>query len=145
MTIGVPTLSARTQYLDLGENLDVYQVVGVGGAVLSAENITGVSYGTLMAKDAQTAHAGGGQANGVVIVAPITRFSVVASAGDSATLPHALPGMTITIINTTATSMNVFPALGETIQGGAANAQQAVPATTATIFYAVAANAWWIK
>jgi len=145
MALGTPTQTARAQYLDLGEGLDVYQIIGQGGVVLSAETLTGVSYGTKMATAGLTAHAGGGQANGVLIIAPITQFSTVGSAGDSATLPHALAGMVVTVINSTATSMNVFPASGETINGGAANAQVAVTNATPTIFYAISAGAWWTK
>lgn len=92
-----------------------------------------------------TAHAGGGQANGVLITAMQAFFSVVASAGDSARLTNALPGLEIAVINQTATSMNVFPAVGEQINGLAANTQVPVAGSTVTVFFCGVAGQWWTK
>jgi hypothetical protein len=54
------------------------------------------------------------------------------NASFSELLPASKPEMEITVINMTATSMNVFPASGEAINFGAANAALAVAAATAT-------------
>lgn len=95
---------------------------------------------------ALTAHSGGGQALGTPITAAQNIFTVVAAPGDSALLPAAKPGMQIAVINATAaTSMNVFPASGETINAGAADAALAVGGATATIFYCATAGNWRTK
>lgn len=140
------TQTARSQYLDLGENLDVYQVIGVGGAVLSGETIQNLSYGTKAAQDGVTATPAGTQANSVKLTS-INRFTTVASAGDSATLPPSAPGMTVVNINDAATNaMNVFPSLGDKINALATNAafSQTV-ASGPTIFYCTAAGQWRTK
>ena len=96
-------------------------------------------------QDGLTAHSGGGQANGTPITAMVARFSTVAVAADSGTLPPSVPGMQIAVVNATANSMNVFPATGETINTGAANAAIAVAGNTVTIFFCLTAGAWWTK
>jgi hypothetical protein len=86
-------------------------------------------YPTVTSQDALTAHAGGGQGSAVPIVAQLTRFTVVATGADSSILPNMKAGMaSLTVINAGAAAMNVFPAVGETINGGAANAAFSVPA-----------------
>ena len=60
---------------------------------------------------------------GVVIV------STVGSSGDSLTLPYGTPSRaTVTVKNQSATSMDLFPPLGDTINGGSANAALAITA-----------------
>jgi hypothetical protein len=64
-----------------------------------------------------TARAGGAQLGATQITTTYSRFTVVASAGDSAVLPGAGPGLEYVVKNATATnSMNVFPAAAS--QGG---------------------------
>lgn len=103
------------------------------------------SFETQSTSEALTAHAGGGQGSALPITSMVSRFSVVGSAGDSAVLPVGVQGMTITVINSVATSMNVFPASGGTINGGSANAQVAVTNAAPTIFFCTSANNWWTK
>jgi hypothetical protein len=67
-------------------------------------------------RDNLVAHAGGLQALATPITTTYSRFTVVASAGDSALLPPAAPGLDYLVKNATVTSMNIFPA-GVT-QGG---------------------------
>ena len=116
-------------------------------AALAAGAITGnFAIGGLFiggAANALTAHAGGGQTNGIPLTASINRVTTVASAGDSGLLPSALAGAEITVINDAASnSMNVFPASSETINALSANAAFAVAAgKTATFFSAV--NGKW--
>lgn len=106
------------------------------------------SFQTVSYQPSLTAHAGGGQGAATPITSMNAFFSVVGTIGDSAVLPNAKPGMEITVINQTATSMNVFPASGETINGAAANTAVAVvggASGSVTIFYCAVAGAWWTK
>jgi hypothetical protein len=102
------------------------------------------SFETQSTSAPMTAHAGGGQANGTLITTMVGVFGTVATAGDSALLPVSVQGMTITVINTTATSMNVFPQVGDKTNG-TLNASVAVTSAAPTIFYCTAAGAWVTK
>lgn len=94
-------------------------------------------------QDGVTAHAGGGQANGVLITANVVNVTTVATAADSLRLPPAISGVDIVVHNSAAlNSMNVFPATGETINGGAANAALAIGAGKSTTFTCLTNGAW---
>lgn len=92
--------------------------------------------------DAQAAHAGGGQANGTLLSAMVTRFTTVTTAADSATLPTSVAGMSRTVANATATSMNVFPDVGGQINALGANTAFAVAAGKNVIFECTTALQW---
>lgn len=146
------TPTARDQYVDMGEALDIIQVLGPGGAVLTGQTLNGLFYGTRMATDNVTAHAGGGQALGVPVTTPLFRVTTVGTAADSITLPPAIRGNEITIINdAAANAMNVFPAVGETINGAAANTALSILAQNGTgtagtiLFYCFSNGAWRTK
>lgn len=94
--------------------------------------------------DTLTAHAGGGQASALQLVAGINRVTVVATAGDSVKLPLATAGGTCTVINADSTeSLNVFPATGDTINALGANAAFALAAGKTVIFSAAGALFWY--
>lgn len=94
-------------------------------------------------QDTQTAHAGGGQAAGFPIAQMVTRFTVVATAGDSATLPtSATPGICCVVNNSSANSMNVFPDLGGQINALGANAAFALAAGKTAEFTASSVLQW---
>src|SRR4029077_5711506 len=144
--MAIPSTTARDQYIDMGENLDVVQVLGPGGAVLTGQTVTGFFYGTKMASDNLTATPGGTQGNSILITTPISRFSTVATLNDSATLPPGLRGMEITIINDGAQSMKVFPALGEQINNAAANTGfTPLAAGTPVLFFCTSNGQWHTK
>lgn len=94
---------------------------------------------------ALTAHAGGGQANGTPLISGFNTFTVVATAADSATLPVDSEGQTVQVTNTSANSMNVYPASGGTINALSANTALAVAAGSTTTFYGTGTNAWHSK
>jgi hypothetical protein len=94
------------------------------------------------AADALTAHAGGGQASALPITTQMARFTVVGTAADSAVLPSAVPGMSYTVSNAAAASMNVFPATGEIINALSANAAFAVAAGKTCEFVCMKAGQW---
>ena len=98
---------------------------------------------TQSSQDGLTAKAGGGQGGGPTINRMINRVTTVATAADSVTLPASATGMTITVINAAAAnSMNMFPATGETINGGAANAALAVAANKTASGYCAGTGNW---
>jgi hypothetical protein len=94
------------------------------------------------AADSLTAHADGGQSTGTPIAAVISRFTVVATAGDSVLLPPALPGIVLYIVNAAAASMDVFPLTGESINALAPDAAFAVGANTLGLFICAATGHW---
>lgn len=89
-----------------------------------------------------TAYAGGGQANATVLAAAFNRVTTVATAADSVKLPVARAGMTIVVKNAGASSMNVFPATGGTINALSANTAFAVASGAAAMFVSTLAGAW---
>jgi hypothetical protein len=90
-----------------------------------------------------TAHAGGGQANAVPITARYAEISVCATLHDSVILPKALPGMSVSIANAGAAGADVYPATGEKINNGAANAIFALSNGKNAMFFCVAAGNWY--
>lgn len=76
------------------------------------------------------AAAGGGQANGTPIVSAAANFSTVATAGDSASLKPWSPRVVFVANNDATESMDLFPTVGGTINGGAVDAAFAVAAGT---------------
>jgi hypothetical protein len=70
---------------------------------------------TLSFADALTAHAGGTQAAGLLLTGLINRVSTVATLGDSVLLPASAPGLSVTVINNGALSMQVYGSGTDTI------------------------------
>jgi hypothetical protein len=107
-------------------------------------HISGVVFTS--SNDNMAATAGGGQNVGARLNSGLNRFTVVVTAGDSAQLPSILAGEAeghVVVINDDlTTSMNVFPATGETMNG-AANASAAVAANSAAFFMLVKSVAGW--
>ncbi|SIO50121.1 hypothetical protein SAMN05443247_06638 [Bradyrhizobium erythrophlei] len=106
-----------------------------------------------------TATAGGLQLGATPITRTYSRFTTVVTAGDSAVLPPAGPGLEYIVKNAHATnSMNIFPAAvtqggfrgdgpnipaGDSINALAANAAFALAAGKAVRFFCVANNGIW--
>lgn len=104
---------------------------------------TGANWEMDIALDGQTAHAGGGQGSATLIAASMVRFSTVVTAGDSAILPASKPGMNIIVTNATAaTSMNVFPAVGDAINALGANAAFALGGGKSVTFICYTSGQW---
>lgn len=94
------------------------------------------------AADSLTAHAGGGQGSATPITTQMARFTTVATIADSSVLPSAIPGMSYTVMNAGAASMNVFPATGEIINALSANAAFAVASGKTCEFVCAKAGQW---
>lgn len=90
------------------------------------------------------AHAGGGQANATPLTTMVNRVTVVATAGDSVALPTLAPGLEITVIDASATSMDVYPknGSGDAINLLAANAAYVHAAAKVVTFFCVTAGQW---
>lgn len=93
-----------------------------------------------------TAHAGGGQGSALALTSMVNRVTTVGSAADSVVLPATVANVSIgplTVINAAASnSMNVFPASGDAINAGAANAAFAIAANKTATFYSAGAGQW---
>ena len=97
----------------------------------------------LVAVNALTAKAGGGQGSATPLPAVINRVTTVASANDSVLLPAAAPGLQITVTNAAATnSANVFPGTGDQINSLGANAAFALAAGKTVTFFSTVAGQW---
>lgn len=119
----------------------------------------GVSYGTesqsrdmvlaaafidLSGQDDLTAKVGGGQSGATSVAAyQYSRFTGVASAGDSSVLGGAILGRWRVVTNAHATNaMNVYPAVGEQINALGLNNPFSIPATKTCFFFAGPAGRW---
>jgi len=126
------------------EQLDV-AALGSGTPAIAINMISPCAW---VSVDALTAHAGGGQANATKIDGSVqqARVSIVASAADSIVLPPSYVGAEIAIMNdASANAMNVFPAVGESINLLSANTALSVAIQTVTIFYCFAIGKWKTK
>lgn len=89
-----------------------------------------------------TAHAGGGQGSAVQLTTTVNNITVSATAGDSVLLPEAVAGLRVVVQNYGAASAAVFPATGETIDGGSANASINLPSGARIEFIATTTSNW---
>lgn len=69
-----------------------------------------------------TAFATGGQASATQLTEEFNEVSTVATAGDSVKLPAAVAGLNCIVFNDGAATLALFPATGDTINDGSANA-----------------------
>jgi hypothetical protein len=139
----IDDVAAATGVAQMAGSVTIYACT-VAGAWYSNGIGTGYagSFPTQSYQDAMTAHAGGGQGSATAISTVMSRFTTVATAGDSSVLPASKPGMTLTVINAGAASMNVFPATGEQINALGANGAFAVAAGKTCQFYCTVAGQW---
>ena len=80
-------------------------------------------YQTLSYVNGLVAFAGGGQANATILSQMTNRVSNVASVNDSVKLPVSASGMNLTVINTGANTMAVFPSGSDVVNGSASVTQ----------------------
>jgi len=105
-----------------------------GNATFSANVIRSVQAG-ITASTTQTQGQG-------PLTKDINEISVCANANDTVTMPAAVAGLTITIINNGAQTLKIFPASGDQFSGSAADAAVTL-ATTANVRYtAINATLW---
>lgn len=132
----------------MGQSLVIY-TCSQNGAWRSeglATGFGGPGLQTVSSQDGLTAKAGGGQGGGPTINRMLNTVATVATAADSVTLPASFVGGQIAVVNrAAANSMNVFPAVGESINLLAANTAIAIAAGTMLIFYCSTAGTWFTK
>lgn len=97
---------------------------------------------TLATDDSVTATPSGTQGNSYQMKTTVIRVTTVATGGDSITLAPAKPGKMRVIINGTATSMNVFPGVGDQINGAGANTAAAVAGNKTAILFCLTQGNW---
>jgi hypothetical protein len=145
------TATARDQYIDQGEHIDLVQTLTPGGPVASGQTWNGQLYGQQMAQDNVTATHLGTQATSLLVTGPMIRVTTVASAADSILLPPSVRGMEIVVVNdAAANAMQVFASGTDTINGTAGATGVSVAALNGsgagpTIFYCFSNGAWRTK
>jgi hypothetical protein len=90
-----------------------------------------------------TAYAGGGQANATELTKQGNIITTAGTEGDSVKLPVGVLGQTIDVVNSTAVKIEVFPATGEQILGGATNASAGLP--TGAMAFTFSGSFWSIS
>lgn len=99
------------------------------------------SFQTLAFIDAMTAVAGG-QGSAVALAGMINRVTTCPSSG-GVLLPASAGGLMITVINSGANTLSVFPAGSDTINSLAASAAFLVPAGGVALFNCTVAGSWF--
>ena len=90
-----------------------------------------------------TAAAGGGQANATLLSSAYNSVDTVVTANDSVKLPQAKPGVSITVINTTANAAQVFGSGTDTINAVAYGTGVSHPAGKVAVYYCAALGKWF--
>lgn len=109
------TETAMTDDVQVNGNIDFK-----GNLTTSANHIKSVQAGI-------TADTGSIQ-DGSPLTKDINEISTCVNIGDAVTMPPAAAGLNITIINNGATAADVFPASGDTLNGGTVNVAEALAA-----------------
>ena len=126
-------------------NSTVFYICAVAGSWETeglAAGFGGPGLQTQSTQDGLTAKVGGGQLGGPTINRMLNRFTVVTSIADSATLPVSAKGLSVTIVNAAANSMNVFPFTGDAINALGANAAFALAGGKTATFYCTSVGQW---
>lgn len=89
-----------------------------------------------------TAHAGGGQGSAVLLTGEFNNITISATSGDSVKLPPAVVGLRATVKNNGAANAAVFPATGDTIDGGSVNSAVVLPVGGSLTFNAINSTDW---
>lgn len=77
------------------------------------------------------------------LTADVNVITTAATNPSGVTLPTATAGRFVKVINRGANAINVYPATGGTIDGGAANASVQLPVNGEALFFAVSTTAWF--
>lgn len=127
----------------------IFSVNDISGIPLITANASGVvsfvttggfvSYGASAAVTA----AGTVQANATLLTRPISVVSTVAAGANSIVFPTAEAGMRLMVMNTSATALNVYPAVGGGINAGGTNAAYSLPAGGKLEYVAVSTTQWY--
>jgi len=142
--------AAPNGFINVGASGGVLELIGVKGAlpIVNASanpvRIKGGDYGI----DTQTLSAISGAGTTQATATPVTtQFSnvVVVGVNSGVILPSTAPiGSRVTVLNATATTLNVYPFVGSQIGGLAVNAAAALAGSTSANYMLVSATVWQI-
>lgn len=99
-------------------------------------------YLTFKRQTQSLALSGTSQATAAAILADLVKYTGTATTGGYARLPSARQGMFIRARNSATGTSTTYPATGETINGGTANAPVATAPATGVCFVAYANSTW---
>lgn len=135
-TAGIVTSNAQPNITSVG-TLASLDVTGN----ITCANVTASSYHVRSVNSAVTA-TGTTQADAAQLTKEINVVSTVA-VGTGVILPVSVPGMVIIINNTSANTLNVYPAVDAIINSGAANAAYTHAAGSSLQYYSTSATQWY--
>ena len=153
-TAGTVTTAAQSNITSLGTltnistsgNVNASQTIN-SASMVATGNITGAnliatSYHVRSVGTGITA-AGTTQGGATALSKEINIVSTVSGGANGVLLPTAVAGMVIIINNTSATTLNVYPATGAAINTGAANAAYSHIASASLQYYAPTTTQWY--
>lgn len=129
--------------LTISGNSTVGGTLGVTGAITASGGVLGALTGAWNVPVAAVAAAGSGQSDGGALSAGLNVVSA-ADATKAVVLPAAAAGKIVMIYNLVGNkSLPVFPASGDKINGGTADASVTCAAGTPSLFVAKDATDWY--
>ena len=135
-TAGTVTTAAQPNITSVGTLTSLTSSGNIQGANLISTGYNFKSVGTGITA------AGSSQGAGTALIAEMNIVSTVSSGANGVVLPTAIAGMTVTITNTTANSLLVYPASGGTINSLGTNTAF-VQGTTTIQFIAPTTTQWY--
>jgi hypothetical protein len=109
--------------------------IGAGGTLNTTEDRSSCN-------DGYVAHAGGGQTDAVLIKEKFVVIATVASGSDSCKLPHGRKGDWMIVRNNGANASNIYPAVGEYMDGFL-NTPVSITNGTTAVFYCKTESHWY--
>ena len=127
--------------------INAANVIGTFSSVSATGNVSGAniiasSY-NIRSVGTGISAAGTAQSNATVLTHEFNQVTTVASGANGVALPSATAGMAITVTNTNANSVNVYPASGAAIGSLTANAAFTQSGINATIQYVAMTSTQW--
>ena len=122
------------------DTLSVTGTANISGNTTSA-NLIATSY-HIRSINAAVSAAGTTQGTATALTKEINVVSTVAS-GAGVVLPTAVAGMVLIINNTSANTLNVYPATGGVVNSGSTNAAYSHPASASIQYYATSGTQWY--
>jgi len=145
----ITSLSAVTSIDNAGSALNIGATnassISIGRSGLGVGLLGGAYLGgnlKLLVQPGLTAFAGGGQASATALTGDVAVVTTVATPGDSVRLPVASPGMRFQVINRGANSLDIFPAIGESINALGVNGAYALPTLDSAFCVAIGISNW---
>jgi hypothetical protein len=121
-----------------------YRYQNTGTTALCTFSLTATVTSPIVYVSATTisAHVGGGQASATALAAEYNNVTTVTSNYDSVKLPTAATGLKITVKNSGASVLSVFPFASDSINGLSANASIDIPVKGQVTFNAISTVIW---